>query len=219
MKPHKTSWVPPATKVFRCEFCNLPNSLLIKGPKFLLPTFACCLLSALTALAGCASAPQAEQQNLEIRQHSDRLFEKLHQEQRLTPQAEQTSQDQPTAEVPVQKDALSSSSYLIARGLGDLSKGRLICQQVSETIARLELAKQIRVTVKQHSTDRVREASGRPFEQDIEIVREELVDELLRDVKVLGHSIDEAAGTCSTTVIMPILRLPGRQAQPDAIPK
>ena len=41
-------------------------------------------------------------------------------------------------------------------GQGDLSKGKLVCQRVSELAARADIAKQIRVLVKEHATDRLR---------------------------------------------------------------
>ncbi len=75
--------------------------------------------------------------------------------------------------------------YLTAIGHGDLSKGPLICQRVSDMAARAELAKLVRVQIKERAVDRVRERTGMPFEQDIEVVREELVNELLRDVEIV----------------------------------
>lgn len=61
----------------------------------------------------------------------------------------------------------------------------------------------IRVTIVEHATDRVREQTGKPVEQNIEVVREELVSELLNDVKIVERKIDNAAGTCSSTAVMP----------------
>lgn len=92
---------------------------------------------------------------------------------------------------------------LVGHGQGDLSKGKLVCQRVSELAARADLAKQIRVLVKEHATDRIRERTGREPEQDIEVVREELVQEYLQGVKITDRRIDEAQKTCSATAVMP----------------
>ena len=92
---------------------------------------------------------------------------------------------------------------LIGHGQGDLSKGKLVCQRVSELAARADLAKQIRVLIKEHATDRIRERTGREPEQDIEVVREELVQEYLQGVKITDRRVDEAQKTCSATAVMP----------------
>ncbi|HEX5032858.1 MAG TPA: hypothetical protein VFW62_00135 [bacterium] len=92
---------------------------------------------------------------------------------------------------------------LIGHGQGDLSKGKLVCQRVSELAARADLAKQIRVLVKERATDRIRERTGREPEQDIEVVREELVQEYLQGVKIVDRRLDEAQKTCSATAVMP----------------
>lgn len=92
-------------------------------------------------------------------------------------------------------------------GEGDLSKGRLACQRVSELAARTDLAKQIRIRVTEHAVDRLRERMGRPAEQDIEVVREEMVNELLRDVRIVDKRIDEASGTCTSIAVMPRSRI------------
>jgi len=95
-----------------------------------------------------------------------------------------------------------SDQYWIGRGQGDLAKGRAICQRVSELSARADLAKQIRVLVKEHLIDRVRERSGRETEQDIELTREELVQEYLQDVKIVDRRIDEESKICTATAVM-----------------
>lgn len=99
--------------------------------------------------------------------------------------------------------AYSSDRYWIGRGQGDLTKGKVVCQRVSELSARTDLAKQIRVLVKEHLIDRVRERSGRESEQDIELTREEIVQEYLQDVKIVERRIDEENKTCAATAIMP----------------
>ncbi|MFO0698868.1 MAG: hypothetical protein U0236_06540 [Nitrospira sp.] len=97
----------------------------------------------------------------------------------------------------------SADQYWIGRGQGDLTNGRAICQRVSELSARTDLAKQIRVLVKEHLIDRVRERSGRETEQDIELTREEIVQEYLQDVKIVDRRIDEEQKSCSATAVMP----------------
>src|SRR5262245_19536316 len=57
--------------------------------------------------------------------------------------------------------------YVIGIGQGDLTKGPLVCQRVSELSARTDLAKQIRIFVKEHMVDRIRERSGKEADQDI----------------------------------------------------
>lgn len=104
----------------------------------------------------------------------------------------------PSAEV-----GYSSDQYWIGKGQGDLTKGRAICQRVSELSARTDLAKQIRVLVKEHMIDRVRERSGRETEQDIELTREEIVQEYLQDVKIVDRRIDEENKICTAIAVMP----------------
>ncbi len=108
----------------------------------------------------------------------------------------------PAAEV-----AYSSDQYWIGKGQGDLTKGKLVCQRVSELSSRTDLAKQIRVLVKEHMIDRVRERSGRESEQDIELTREEIVQEYLQDVKIIDRRIDEENKTCTATAVMPKSRI------------
>ena len=97
---------------------------------------------------------------------------------------------------------------LTGQGQGDLGKGKLVCQRVSELAARADIAKQIRVLVKEHATDRLRERTGREVEQDIEVVREEIVQEYLQGVRIIERHTDEEAKTCSATAVMPKPRLP-----------
>jgi hypothetical protein len=99
--------------------------------------------------------------------------------------------------------AYSADQYWIGKGQGDLSKGKVVCQRVSELSARTDLAKQIRVLVKEHMVDRVRERSGHESEQDIELTREEIVQEYLQDVKIVDRRIDEENKICTATAIMP----------------
>ncbi|MBH0200894.1 MAG: hypothetical protein HP496_00975 [Nitrospira sp.] len=106
----------------------------------------------------------------------------------------------------------SSDRYWIGHGQGDLSKGKIVCQRVSELSARTDLAKQIRVLVKEHMIDRVRERSGRESEQDIELTREEIVQEYLQDVKIIDRRVDETNKICTATAVMPKRHV---QTKPD----
>ena len=96
-----------------------------------------------------------------------------------------------------------SDQYLVGKGQGDMAKGAIICQRVSELSARTDLAKQIRILVKEHMVDRVRERTGREAEQDIELTREEVVQEYLQGVKIVDRRVDEDSKTCSATAVMP----------------
>jgi len=101
------------------------------------------------------------------------------------------------------RNSYSSDQYLVGKGQGSMAKGPIICQRVSELSARTDLAKQIRILVKEHMVDRVRERTGREVEQDIELTREEIVQEYLQGVKIVDRRIDEEGKTCSATAVMP----------------
>jgi hypothetical protein len=108
----------------------------------------------------------------------------------------------------------STEHYWVGHGQGDLAKGKIVCRRVSELSARTDLAKQIRVLVKEHMVDRVRERSGRESDQDIELTREEIVQEYLQDVKIVDRRIDEANKICTATAVMPKSRIAPKPA-PD----
>jgi hypothetical protein len=108
--------------------------------------------------------------------------------------------------------AYPSQHYWVGKGQGDLAKGRLVCQRVSELSARTDLAKQIRVMVKEHMIDRVRERSGRDTDQDIELTREEVVQEYLSGVTIVDRQIDEENKICTATAVM--LKGPIQPRQP-----
>jgi len=59
------------------------------------------------------------------------------------------------------------------------------------------------VKVTERSTDRIRERTGKEAEQDIEVVREGLVNEVLSDVRIVDRTMDKEAGTCSSTAVIP----------------
>lgn len=114
------------------------------------------------------------------------------------------------------RNSYSGDNYLIGKGQGDMAKGPIICQRVSELSARTDLAKQIRILVKENMVDRVRERTGRETEQDIELTREEIVQEYLQGVKIVDRQIDEDSKTCSATAVMPKSQIQPKPA-PDGL--
>ena len=108
-----------------------------------------------------------------------------------------------------------ADQFLVGAGQGDYAKGRLTCLRVSEVAARADIAKQIRVLIKERAVDRIRERSGAPVEQDIEVIREESVNEYLQDVKIVDQRVDEATGTCSSIAVMARSRIAARPGLPN----
>ncbi len=154
-----------------------------------------------------------------VRQHAETSFDRLqqHEQQTSRPRVSGSNTGTPPSEGHAShaQSQYPSDHFLIGRGQGDLSKGRLVCQRMSELAARADLAKQIRVLVKEHAVDRVRERTGREAEQDIEVTREEIVREYLQGVKIVDRQIDEAGGTCTATAVMPKSRI-APQSAPDS---
>ncbi|GIW56116.1 MAG: hypothetical protein KatS3mg082_2520 [Nitrospiraceae bacterium] len=164
-------------------------------------------------------AADSSQASPPVRRHAETSFERLQRQERRAggSQSGVPSISEPAPEVRASQiqNQYSTDQFLIGRGQGDLSKGRLVCQRVSELAARAELAKQIRVLVKEHAVDRVRERTGREAEQDIEVTREEIVQEYLHGVKIVDRQIDEAGGTCTATAVMPKSRI-APKSEPDS---
>lgn len=136
----------------------------------------------------------------DVRTHAEQSFDQLKQ------QAQQ--QDSPKTSSGMRhkvedRNSYSGDRYLIGKGQGDMAKGQIVCQRVSELSARTDLAKQIRILVKEHMVDRVRERTGREAEQDIELTREEIVQEYLQGVKIVDRQIDDEKKICSATAVMP----------------
>ena len=145
----------------------------------------------------------------DVRTHAESSFD------RLTQHTEHKDSSNTAAELRHTVDdriSYSSDHHLIGKGQGDLSKGKIVCQRVSELSARTDLAKQIRILVKEHMVDRVRERTGRETEQDIELTREEIVQEYLQGVKIVDRRIDEEGKTCSATAVMPKNEIEPKQA-------
>ena len=136
----------------------------------------------------------------DVRTHAEHSFDQVKQHQDQTGSAKSSGVIRQTAEA--SGGAYSSDQYWIGNGQGDLAKGKVVCQRVSELSARTDLAKQIRVMVKEHMVDRVRERSGRETEQDIELTREEIVQEYLQGVKIVDRRIDEENKICTATAVM-----------------
>jgi len=151
----------------------------------------------------------------EVRTRAEQSFDQLKQHQEPQGSAQSVGGTRPLAEG--SHTPYSSERYWVGKGQGDLAKGKIVCQRVSELSARTDLAKQIRVMVKEHMVDRVRERSGRDTEQDIELTREEIVQEYLSGVKIVDRQIDEEHKICTATAVMLKSPLQPRQA-PDLDP-
>lgn len=157
---------------------------------------------------------QASEQR-DVKTHAERSFDRL--TQTHNPQGSTTSNGGAQPQTDEDPGAYSPDRYWIGKGQGDLTKGKLVCQRVSELSARTDLAKQIRVMVKEHLVDRVRERTGRESEQDIELTREELVQEYLLGVKIVDRRIDEDNKICTATAVMPRSPVqPKQAAHPDS---
>lgn len=162
---------------------------------------------------GCSvllSLPSFAADSDDIRSNAKQSFDRLKQHA--------AQQESPTASPGMghtieNRDGYGSDHYLVGKGQGDMAKGPTVCQRVSELSARTDLAKQIRVLVKEHMVDRVRERTGREAEQDIELTREEIVQEYLQGVKIVDRQIDEEKKICSATAVMP-----KNQIQPKPAP-
>ena len=146
----------------------------------------------------------------EVRSHAERSFDQLTQHQNGNRAVDTSGVIRQAADA--SHGSYPSDRYWIGKGQGDLAKGKLVCQRVSELSARTDLAKQIRVLVKEHMVDRVRERSGRESEQDIELTREEIVQEYLQGVTIVDRQIDEANHLCTAIAVMPKTSVPPKQA-------
>ncbi len=140
-----------------------------------------------------------------VRNHAESSFEQL--TQRKDPTGLATS-NPASARDGQNHRGYPPEQYVIGIGQGDLTKGPLVCQRVSELSARTDLAKQIRIFVKEHMVDRIRERAGKEVDQDIELTREEIVQEYLQGVKIIEHHTDEEKKICTATAVMPKSQLP-----------
>lgn len=170
------------------------NSRIVFLPIYVGLMAITCLWPAGITLAGAGDGSPS------VNQHAEQSFQQLHQAERgrktNEPASAGTTVSETTGHYPAEQ-------YLIGNGQGDLNKGQIVCQRVSELSARTDLAKQIRVMVKEHMVDRIRERTGRETEQDIELTREEIVQEYLQGVKIVDRQVDEEKKICHATAIMP----------------
>jgi len=151
----------------------------------------------------------------DVQSHAEQSFERLNQQGEQNTAAKPGGSPRHNIE---DRTRYSSDQYLIGKGQGDMAKGQIVCQRVSELSARADLAKQIRILVKEHMVDRIRERTGRDAEQDIELTREEIVQEYLQGVKIVDRQVDEANKTCSATAVMPKNQIQPKQASDQSEP-
>ena len=172
-------------------------------------------LAGLLLMSGCSTGPPPATNSEAVRQHADNAFHDLkakeqHQESDRSHQSD--TADTPALSAPSVQNGVqippaeidsSDAETIRATGYGPLAKGLTLCQHSADLAARVELSKLIRVQVTEKSMDRIRERTGKNAEQDIEVVREGLVNEVLSDVRIVDRKIDKDAGTCSSTAVMP----------------
>ncbi len=177
------------------------------------------LWGVLLLVSGCSTPPAPPSNPGQVREHADKAFQQLHAQEQPQAQTEVPSHpqspatsDQPATQSPSNKAGVqiplaeigqSDDGYVRATGYGNLAKGLYLCQHSADLAARVELSKLIRVKVTERSTDRIRERTGKETEQDIEIVREGLVNEVLSEVRIVDRKVDKDAGTCSSTAVIP----------------
>jgi len=190
------------------------------------------VMSSLLMLLGCSTAPTPATNPDTVRQHADKAFQQLQgqehpQEQGAPPSSQPASTAEDTTsppassvqkgvQIPLAEVGPSDGEYVRATGYGNLAKGLYLCQHSADLAARVELSKLVRVQVKEKSVDRIREKTGKDAEQDIEVVREGLVNEVLSDVRIVDRKMDKEAGTCSSTAVIPRRNLFPVTPHPDA---
>jgi len=183
---------------------------------------------------GCSTASTPATNPDPVRQHADKAFQQL-----KTQEPSQQPGDRPSSphasapgdtapmpappvqqggQIPLAEIGPSDGEYIRATGYGNLAKGLYLCQHSADLAARVELSKLARVKVTERSTDRIRERTGKDAEQDIEVVREGLVNEVLRDVRIVARTVDKEAGTCSSIAVIPKRNLFPTPAGSDARP-
>ena len=181
---------------------------------------------------GCSTAPTPATNPDVVRQHADKAFQQMKaQENAQQPGDSQSLLQASTpgdttanpalsvekgAQIPLAEIGPSDGEYIRATGYGNLARGPYLCQHSADLAARVELSKLVRVKVTERSTDRIRERTGKEAEQDIEVVREGLVDEVLRDVRIVDRKVDKEAGTCSSIAMIPKRNLFPTPAGSDA---
>jgi hypothetical protein len=170
-------------------------------------------------MLGCSTVPTPATNPEAVRLHADKAFQQLkmqeHSQESSDPQSSPQASTpgdttdalpspvQQRVQIPSAEVGPSDGEYVRATGYGDLTKGRYLCQHSADLAARVELSKLAHVKVTERSTDRIRERTGKEAEQDIEVVREGLVNEVLSDVRIVDRKVDKEAGTCSSTAEIP----------------
>jgi hypothetical protein len=177
------------------------------------------VLGSLVMTLGCSMAPTPATNPDAVRQHADKAFQQLKTQEHTQQPGDSQSLSQasthgnitanpaPSVEkgvqIPFAEIGPSDGEYIRATGYGNLAKGLYLCQHSADMAARVELSKLVRVKVTERSTDRIRERTGKEAEQDIEVVREGLVNEVLSNVRIVDRTVDKEAGTCSSTAVIP----------------
>src|SRR5215471_13570840 len=177
------------------------------------------VLSSLLMMLGCSTTPTPTTNPDAVRQHADKAFQHLKgqehpQEEGTSPSSQPASMaedatsppaavDPKGVQIPLAEVGPSDGDYVRATGYGNLAKGLYLCQHSADLAARVELSKLVRVQVKEKSVDRIREKTGKDAEQDIEVVREGLVNEVLSDVRIVDLKVDKEACACSVTSVIP----------------
>ena len=192
------------------------------------------VLGSFLMVLGCSTAPTPATNPDAVRQHADKAFQQLKAQENAQQQQPGNSQslthastpgDTPANPAPSVKEGVqiplaeigpSDGEYIRATGYGNLAKGLYLCQHSADLAARVELSKLVRVKVTERSTDRIRERTGKEAEQDIEVVREGLVNEVLSDVRIVDRKVDKEAGTCSSIAMIPKRNLFPTPAGSDA---
>jgi hypothetical protein len=146
-----------------------------------------------------------------IRTHAEQSFDQLKQH---TEHKDSSNTPSGLRHQVEDRNSYSSDQYLVGMGQG-MAKGPIICQRVSEPLHEPTWPNRFVFWVKEHMVDRVRERTGREAEQDIELTREEIVQEYLQGVKIVDRQIDEEKKICSATAVMPKNQIQPKQA-PDA---
>jgi hypothetical protein len=168
---------------------------------------------------GCSTASAPTTNTEAVWQHADKAFHEskaqaqpLEQGDAQSPPAVSGTGDpaalsspsvQKGVQTPLAEIGRSDGETIRATGYGPLVKGLTLCQHSADLAARVELSKLVRVQVTEKSVERVRERTGKDFEQDIEVVREGFVNEVLSDVRIVDRKVDKEAGTCSSTAVIP----------------
>ncbi len=177
------------------------------------------LLGSVLMMLGCSTAPTPATNPDAVRQHADKAFQQLKAEEHSQQQSDPQSSPQASAsgdstampppsvqqgvQIPSAEIGPSDGEYIRATGFGNLAKGLYLCQHSADLAARVELSKLAHVKVTERSTDRIRERTGKDAEQDIEVVREGLVNEVLSDVRIVDRNVNKEAGLCSSTAVIP----------------